>query len=144
MFVDYEPPPHGGANQQRRAVIEWAHAFRTQIAWDALVGVAVLVALGIRGVVGFFGYKLIHRLHAGPREHRPGDRTTYRRDAVAALIAFVLAYLIAMPFMNTTLIQGPVAVAWHGADIAYFVNFLATLAFYGGYRMLSRSKVPRP
>ena len=50
----------------------------------------------------------------------------------------MLAYLIAMPFMNTTLIQGPVAVAWHGADIAYFVNFLAALALYGGYRLLAR------
>ena len=28
------------------------------------------------------------------------------------------------PFMNTSLFTGPVAEAWHGADIAYFVNFL--------------------
>ena len=38
--------------------------------------------------------------------------------------------------MNTSLIEGPVAKAWHGADIAYFVNFLVAAALYGGYRML--------
>lgn len=76
----------------------------------------------------------------------PATEPTGRRDAVAALIAFVLAYLIAMPFMNTTLIQGPVAVAWHGADIAYFVNFVAALVLYGGYRWLTRlrSRQPQP
>jgi NCS1 family nucleobase:cation symporter-1 len=39
--------------------------------------------------------------------------------------------------MNTTLIQGPVAVAWHGADIAYFVNFVVAAVLYGGYRLVS-------
>jgi nucleobase:cation symporter-1, NCS1 family len=68
----------------------------------------------------------------------PSAEPTARRDAVAALIAFVLAYVVAVPFMNTTLIQGAVATAWHGADIAYFVNFLAALLLYGGYRLLIR------
>ncbi|MGK2903977.1 MAG: purine-cytosine permease family protein [Mycobacterium sp.] len=62
---------------------------------------------------------------------------TERRHAIAALVVFVLAYGAAMPFMNTSLIKGPVAVAWHGADIAYFVNFLVAAALYGGYRVLS-------
>jgi len=64
----------------------------------------------------------------------PAAETTPRRDAVAALAAFVVAYGAAIPFMNTTLLQGPVAVAWHGADVAYFVNFFVALAIYGGYR----------
>ena len=50
---------------------------------------------------------------------------------------FVLAYVIAVPFMNTTLIQGPIATAWHGADIAYVVNAAAAAAFYGGYRFVT-------
>jgi NCS1 family nucleobase:cation symporter-1 len=66
----------------------------------------------------------------------PAEEPTGRADAVAALIAFVLAYATAMPFMNTTLIQGPVAKAWHGADIAYFVNLLVAAVLYGGYRLL--------
>ena len=32
-----------------------------------------------------------------------------------------------------------VARAWHGADIAYFVNFVVALVVYGGYRRLRSS-----
>src|SRR5882757_8494159 len=58
------------------AALQWV----SSIAWDALVGlfggealatllgipfwVAVLLVLGVQGVVGFFGYELIHRLQA--------------------------------------------------------------------------------
>jgi NCS1 family nucleobase:cation symporter-1 len=65
----------------------------------------------------------------------PSVESTGRTDAIAALVAFVIAYLAAVPFMNTSLIQGPVAVAWHGADIAYFVDFAVALLIYGGYRV---------
>ncbi|MGW4099662.1 purine-cytosine permease family protein [Mycobacterium sp. NPDC004974] len=68
----------------------------------------------------------------------PSAELTGRRDAVAALVTFLVAYVIAVPFMNTTLIQGAVATAWHGADLAYFVNFLVALLLYGGYRLLTR------
>jgi NCS1 family nucleobase:cation symporter-1 len=30
-----------------------------------------------------------------------------------------------------------VATAWHGADIAYFVNFIVALVLYGSYRLLA-------
>jgi NCS1 family nucleobase:cation symporter-1 len=33
------------------------------------------------------------------------------------------------------LIEGPIAKAWHGADIAYFVNLLVAAVLYGGYRL---------
>ena len=66
----------------------------------------------------------------------PKAEATPRADAIAALVAFAVAYGAAIPFMNTTLLQGPVAVAWHGADIAYFVNFVVALVVYGGYRRL--------
>ena len=69
----------------------------------------------------------------------PAAETTPRADAIAALAAFAVAYGAAIPFMNTTLLQGPVAVAWHGADIAYFVNFVVALVIYGGYRRLRAS-----
>lgn len=64
----------------------------------------------------------------------PSRESTTRRDAVVALIAFVVAYAAAVPFMNTTLFQGSFAHAWHGADLAYFVNFFVALAIYGTYR----------
>ena len=59
----------------------------------------------------------------------PAEEHTARADAVAAVVAFVLAYGAAVPFMNTSLFTGPVAKAWHGADIAYFVNFLVARFF---------------
>ncbi|MFG1932918.1 purine-cytosine permease family protein [Mycobacterium sp. NPDC048908] len=68
----------------------------------------------------------------------PAEETTRRRDAVVAVIVFVLAYIAAIPFMNTSLFEGPVAMAWHGADIAYFVNIVVAAVLYGGYRWLSR------
>ena len=71
----------------------------------------------------------------------PAEEHTDRGDAVAAVVAFVLAYAAAVPFMNTSLFTGPVAEAWHGADVAYFVNFLVAAVLYGGYRLIrSRSR----
>jgi NCS1 family nucleobase:cation symporter-1 len=70
----------------------------------------------------------------GRRAVNPSEERTERSDAVAALVVFLVAYAVAVPFMNTTLVVGPVATAWHGADVAYFVNFLVALALYGGYR----------
>jgi NCS1 family nucleobase:cation symporter-1 len=66
----------------------------------------------------------------------PAEETTDRIDAVAAVVVFLLAYVAAIPFMNTALLQGPVAKAWHGADIAYFVNLLVAAVLYGCYRLV--------
>ena len=61
---------------------------------------------------------------------------------IAALVVFVIAYGAAIPFMNTTLIQGYFARAWHGADTAYFVNFVVAALLYGGWRIVrSRTEV---
>jgi NCS1 family nucleobase:cation symporter-1 len=65
----------------------------------------------------------------------PAQESTVRADAIVAVIAFVVAFGVAVPFMNTSIIVGPVAKAWHGADVAYFVNFLAAAIIYGGYRV---------
>lgn len=65
----------------------------------------------------------------------PALEYTPRADALAALVAFVVAYAAAVPFMHTSLFVGPVANALHGADIAYFVNFVVALTLYGGYRL---------
>jgi nucleobase:cation symporter-1, NCS1 family len=74
----------------------------------------------------------------------PAEEPTDRPDAVVASIAFVLAYAAAIPFMNTSLIEGPIAKAWHGADIAYLVNLLVAAVLYGGYRLqqVRRSAAP--
>jgi NCS1 family nucleobase:cation symporter-1 len=66
----------------------------------------------------------------------PAEEPTDGRDAAAAVIVFVVAYAAAIPFMNTSMLEGPVAVAWHGADIAYYVNLVVAAALYGGYRFV--------
>jgi NCS1 family nucleobase:cation symporter-1 len=64
----------------------------------------------------------------------PALESTERTDAAVAVAAFVVAYLAAIPFMNTSIFVGSFAERWHGADIAYFVNFVVALVVYGGYR----------
>ena len=52
------------------------------------------------------------------------------------------AILSIIPFMNTSLYQGPVSVALHNGDIAYPVGFAATAVIYVMLLRLRRS--PRP
>ena len=59
----------------------------------------------------------------------------------AAAVAFVLGFAAAVPFMNTTVYTGPVAVALHGADLAYYAGFVVSLAAYFPLRRLTSSKV---
>ncbi len=47
-----------------------------------------------------------------------------------ALAAFVLGFCAMVPFMNTSLVTGPVARALHGADLAFYVGFAVTGALY--------------
>jgi NCS1 family nucleobase:cation symporter-1 len=71
----------------------------------------------------------------GRQTINPARESTLRSDAVVAVAAFVLAFGAAVPFMNTSIVVGPVAKAWHGADVAYYVDFLVAAIIYGGYRV---------
>ncbi|MDX1892857.1 purine-cytosine permease family protein [Mycolicibacterium sp. 050158] len=70
----------------------------------------------------------------------PAREPVARADAVAAVATFVAAYAVAVPFMDTSIFVGAVAAQWHGADIAYFVNFIVALVLYGGFRILRRRR----
>ncbi|ATY10081.1 cytosine permease [Amycolatopsis sp. AA4] len=48
----------------------------------------------------------------------------------AAIVAFVVGFAAAVPFMNTTVYTGPVAAALHGADLAYYAGFVVSLVAY--------------
>ena len=81
------------------------------------------------------------RRSAGRDVLDPDTESTPGRDAVAALIVFLIAFAAAVPFMNTSLFVGPVASWLHGADLAYFVNFLVAAVLYGGFiAVKSRSR----
>ncbi len=102
--------------------------------------VLLLIGYWIPAFVAVIGIDWILRTRStGPLVDVAAARTA-RGDAIAAVVVFVVSYAAAVPFMNTTLIAGPVATAWHGADIAYFVNFVVAAVLYGGYRYLSRAR----
>jgi NCS1 family nucleobase:cation symporter-1 len=119
------------------ALILWLHAADTATRFtDVLLLISYWIPAFVAIVVIDWRLRVRGRLSINPAEE-PTDRV----DAAAALIVFVIAYVVAVPFMNTSLIQGPIAVAWHGADVAYFVNLLVAAALYGGYRLVrSRSR----
>ena len=70
----------------------------------------------------------------------PALEDTSRADALAALVSFVIAFAAAVPFMHTEVFVGPVSRLLHGADMAYFVNFLVAAVIYGGYRAVAKNR----
>ena len=113
-------------------LILWLHAADTATRFQ---DVLLLVSYWIPAFVAVVVIDWLIRVR-GRRTIDPADEPTDRLDAAVALLVFVAAYAAAIPFMNTSLIEGPIARAWHGADVAYFVNFLVAAALYGGYRLL--------
>lgn len=113
-------------------LIMWLHSGDTASRFE---DVLLLVGYWIPAFVAIVVIDWVLRIN-GRRSMNPALEHTARADAVAAAIVFVLAYAAAMPFMNTSLIQGAVARAWHGADTAYFVNFLVAAVLYGGWRIV--------
>ncbi|MFJ1763207.1 purine-cytosine permease family protein [Amycolatopsis sp. NPDC088138] len=68
------------------------------------------------------------------RRTRGGERVDVRAATTArpwaAVVAFVAGFAAAVPFMNTSLYTGPVAAVLHGADLAYYVGLVVSLAAY--------------
>ncbi|MCU1699993.1 MAG: purine-cytosine permease-like transporter, partial [Mycobacterium sp.] len=93
------------------AALQWL----SSIAWDALVGLfggealavllgipfwsAVLIVLGVQGVVGFFGYEVIHRM-----------------EAVLTVVLFLTFVVFAVKLVGGHDVVTPPTV--HGADLA--------------------------
>ncbi|MBN3454439.1 cytosine permease [Mycobacterium sp. DSM 3803] len=117
------------------ALILWLHAADTA---SRFTDVLLLVSYWIPAFAAVVIIDWALRI-GGRATLDPAAEPTKRSDALAAVVVFMIAYGVAVPFMNTTLIQGWVATAWHGADIAYFVNFVVALVLYGGYRLLART-----
>lgn len=113
------------------ALIMWLHSGDLAARFQ---GVLLFVSYWIPAFVAIVAIDWRYR-SAGRDVVNPAEETTLRRDAVVALVSFFLAFAVAVPFMHTNLIVGPVATALHGADLAYFVNFVVAAAVYGGYRV---------
>lgn len=116
-------------------LILWLHGANTA---DRFTDVLLLVSYWIPAFAAVVIVDWRRRSRGRPAVN-PADELTPKADAIVACIAFIVAYAAAIPFMNTTLMQGFAARAWHGADLAYFVNFFVALAIYGGYRAFAGS-----
>jgi nucleobase:cation symporter-1, NCS1 family len=123
------------------ALILWLHSGDTATRFQ---DVLLLIGYWIPAFVAVVVIDWLVRVR-GRSSINPARERTERADAMVALVVFVVAYGAAIPFMNTSLLVGPVAKAWHGADTAYFVNFGVAGVLYGGYRLLrgrAGSKAP--
>lgn len=118
------------------AVIMWLHSGDATARYSHFQGVLLFVSYWVPAFVAIVAVDWRHR-SSGRKVTapiNPAAETTSRSDAIAALVAFFVAFAAAVPFMHTSLIVGSVANALHGADLAYFVNFVVAFVGYGGYR----------
>ena len=121
------------------ALIMWLHAGDLATRFQGLL---LFVSYWIPAFVAITAIDW-RRRSTGRDAVEPAIETTGRTDAVAALASFVIAFAASVPFMHTTVFVGPLSNWLHGADLAYFVNFLVAAALYGGYRAL-RGSAARP
>ena len=112
-------------------LILWMHGGDTSSRFE---NVLLFVGYWIPAFVAIVTIDWYYRAR-GRHTINPARESTVRADAIVALITFVVAFGAAVPFMDTSIIVGPVAKAWDGADVAYFVNFLVAAIIYGGYRV---------
>jgi purine-cytosine permease-like protein len=55
---------------------------------------------------------------------------SFGRVNVRAMVVYLIAFGIEVPFMNTTVFEGPVAKALGGGDIAWIVGAVVTVPLY--------------
>jgi len=79
-------------------------------------------------------------------------RPSYLRRALAfrnlgngwpAIVSFVVAFGVMVPFMNTSIIVGPVANSLQGADIAFYVGFVVAGVLYYVLRRVATGQQAR-
>jgi nucleobase:cation symporter-1, NCS1 family len=70
-------------------------------------------------------------LHPG-QPSRPGRGLQTMQSVIEwpGLIAFLVGLAVSIPFMNSSLYTGPIAVLLHGADIAYYVGIIVAGVLY--------------
>ncbi|WP_433854440.1 purine-cytosine permease family protein [Streptomyces kronopolitis] len=123
-------------------LVLWLHDADTTVRFQNL-----LLFVGY-WIPGFVGIVLVDaRLRARDRQGAPIDvAAEFARPQPwwPAGVAFVAAFAAAVPFMDTTLFVGPVAAALHGADVAYYVAFLVSVAVYLPLRLLLPARTAGP
>src|SRR6266404_3623886 len=55
------------------------------------------------------------------------------------LAAFLIGLAVSIPFMDSTIYEGPIAIALHGADIAYYIGFVVAGILFYAFRRASNA-----
>ncbi len=123
-------------------LIMWLHSGDAATRYSHFQGLLLLVSYWVPAFVAIVAIDWHYRSKGRGMcsTINPASEATPRRNAVVAIVTFFAAFAAAVPFMHTTLIVGPLAAALHGADLAYFVNFVAAAVIYGGYRVLNAGR----
>ncbi|HEY2061337.1 MAG TPA: cytosine permease [Amycolatopsis sp.] len=108
------------------ALILWMHSGDLASKFQ---NVLLVVSYWIPPFLGVVVPDWLRRTRPGRAVDVPAELTRPVRSW-AALVAFVVGFGAAVPFMNTTVYTGPVAAALHGADLAYYAGFVVSLAVY--------------
>ncbi|HEX6480552.1 MAG TPA: hypothetical protein VF043_17075 [Ktedonobacteraceae bacterium] len=53
------------------------------------------------------------------------------------LAAFLIGLAVSIPFMDATFYEGPIAVALHGADIAYYIGITVAGILYYTFKLIA-------
>ncbi|MGH3401519.1 MAG: purine-cytosine permease family protein [Streptosporangiaceae bacterium] len=114
------------------AAILWIHAGDTSARFENL-----LLFIGY-WIAPFCAIVMID-WHDNGRRYTPSflrDELMFSRlgSGWPAIVAFAAGYGAMVPFMNTSIVAGPVAAALHGADLAFYVGFIVTGALYYALR----------
>ena len=51
--------------------------------------------------------------------------------------AVLIGLAVSIPFMDSTIYEGPIAIALHGADIAYYIGFLVAGILFYAFRLIA-------
>ncbi|WP_411089169.1 purine-cytosine permease family protein [Streptomyces sp. 061-3] len=115
-------------------LVLWMHAADTTARFQ---NVLLFVGYWIPGFVAIVIVDWIARARGGAAIDLVAE-TARPQSGWPPLLAFAVAFAAAVPFMDTSLYVGPVAAALHGADLSYYVAFLAALAIYAPLRLRHR------
>ncbi|MGW1895548.1 purine-cytosine permease family protein [Streptomyces sp. NPDC002004] len=119
-------------------LVLWMHAADTTTRFQ---NVLLFVGYWIPGFVAIVVVDWVARARArGGAEIDIATESAAPSPGLPAVVAFVVAFAAAVPFMDTGLYVGPVAKTLHGGDLSYYVAFLVALAVYAPLRL----RRPRP
>ncbi|WP_327277572.1 cytosine permease [Streptomyces sp. NBC_01224] len=117
-------------------LVLWMHAADTTARFQ---NVLLFVGYWIPGFVAIIVVDWLARARArGGAAIDLAAETARAQPGWPPLLAFVVAFAAAVPFMDTSLYVGPVSAALHGADLSYYVAFLVALAVYAPLRLRHR------